>query len=614
MKLLYKITIVLVLITTAGVGLFFNFQEEGKDSFGVERVKNMTLNVDCPLEFEDGRAEANPDGSCFQKEDGLPLGELYGLKERYGLVFGFLRLTTEKEEDFLIVVDQSGLVAKRKLTGKPNQLHFDRETIQIKPNDDQYGLIGNDLIILEEETKKLDSAKYGLSLKIPENWEYEEKDDGYRFYHPEVENYFLTVDFQGNLVKKEFPEGRFYREEMGLIEDSIEVNSFEELPDYRLFRDNLNNYLEVDTVSGSILYKGDERRKFNVLASGDPKEWNGTPSGLYEILSKEGLRFSTESEVYMPFSMRIYGKYLIHGEAYYPSGVPYTSAVSGGCVRVRNEEMTNLYDLIEVGLPVLSITHKKDDFQLKEADLVQKPDPEAESYLIVDLDSGKIFDAKDYQKEIKITDLTKLMTAIVTTEQMGVKREITAQDYMLGEDETNANIEAGQSFRLIDLLAPLLVESSDNAARVLSHYVGRDNTLRYMQEKADSIGMGSSRFTNSVGDNGNISTAQDLYYLLYYLHNTRKPILDITKAGWVPHINYEVFKGLKNKNVFYEREDFLGGMFEVNEGGHNGIFLFEKELGGEKRDLAFIMLNVPTEKSLVRDINNLQEWLSKSFN
>ena len=609
MKLFYKIAIILMLTVSTGIGLFFTIETEEDPEFGVESVKDMRLDFDCPIQFKDGRA-VNLEEYCPQQ--GIEAAEIYNLKERYGLVFGFLELVRGERNNFLVIIDESGIVTKREIKEKPQTLSFDRETILV--DSARYGFVEGRLIKLKEERKQINSAKYGISVEIPVNWEHKKEADGYKFYHPEAENYFFKVTFKGELKEKEFPEGSFYREKMQFTE-TAKVNTFEDLPDYRFFRSDLDDYLEINTVTGEINYhKNDQIHRFDVLASGDPAEWNGTPSGLYRILSKEGLRFSTESEVYMPFSMRIYGKYLIHGEAYFPSGAPYTSAVSGGCVRVRNEEMTNLYDLVEASTPVLSITHEKSDFEIKETNPVQKPDIEADNYLLVDLDSGKIFDGKNYDQEVTITHLTKLMTAIVTTEQMGVKTPLTARDYMLGEDDTNAKIKPGQSFRLVDLLAPLLVESSDNAARVLSHYLGRDNTFDYIQEKAKAIGMKESRFEDTVGVKESTTTPKDLYYLLYYLKNTRKPILDITKAGHVPHINYEVFKGLKNKNVFYEREDFSGGLFEVGEKGHSGAFLFEKELGGEKRDLAIIMINVPTERSLVRDIDNLKEWLEKSFN
>lgn len=615
MKRISQILIIVLLLVTAAVGVYLNLEEE-EVPFGVDYVKNMKIDVYCPVQFNNGHFSS----SSFQEEcpgsgvDDLS-ARLFNLKEVGGRVFGVLERETEDLEWFLIGVNEDGVFAMKKVDDKPEGLIYEDNLFKLKPQGSEYLLVNDDFIEINRNHRSLSSPKYGFSIKIPENWSYKKEGGRYTFFNPEVDDYYLEIDLSDFSVNYVLPQDIPYSLEMKAIESSLKFNRIDNFSDYRFFRDGLEDYLEVNTVTEEIVYhQGEERHQFSVLASGDFKTWNGTPSGLYELISKEGLRFSTESEVYMPFSMRLYGKYLIHGEAYYPSGLPYTSAVSGGCVRVRNEEMADLYDLVEAGIPVLSITHEKETFSVYESQLNKKPTPEAESFLVVDIDSGKVFSGKNFNKLINVDDLSKLMKAIVTTEQLGVTTPITARDYMLGKDDTNADIRAGMTYRLVDLLAPLLVEHSDNAARVISHYVGRDNTISYMRQKADSLGMKDTHFGNIFNNEDSITTAEDLYYLLYYLTTTRRPILEITKSGWVPHINYEAFHGLKSQNVFYDRDYFSGGFFEVNEDGlHNGIFLFDIDMD-ESREVAFIMLGVPTEAQLIEDIENLKSWLEKSFN
>ncbi len=616
-KVILKILIALSIVITAGIGVFFYLEEE--IPFGTEAVKNSKLDIYCPLQFSEGEINIrNLSDFCPEVSKKSLSANLYGLEKIDGKVYGLLEKDLDGEVSFSIIgiSEKEGIFIQRKLDEKPKNFTYEKNRFKIHPQEKEYEIGGNQFIKIINETKELTSSKYQFSIEIPINWEYEKRKNSYLFFHPEVGDYFIEIDIANQKVDFKIPDNISYGSQVKGIKESLKFTNFKNLPDYHSFREGKENYLKINTVKGDIVYYEDEEEyTFSVLASGDPEGWNGTPSGFYNLISKEGLRFSTESEVFMPFSMRLYGKYLIHGEAYFPSGFPYTSPVSGGCVRVRNQEMEKLYNLMESGLPIVSITHEKKPFEVQEIGLHLKPEISAESFLVVDINSGKILSGKNYEELRKIADLTKIMTAIIAVEQMGVTTPITARDYMLGKDDSNAGISSGRPFRLVDLLAPLLVESSDNAARVLSHYVGRDNTLDYMREKADSIGMKDTYFADSFGVDFSEATAKDLYYLLYYLTNTRKPILDITRGAWVPYINYNIFQGLKNKNIFYGDDNFVGGMFEINEKDlHNGAFLFNEKLNEEKRELAFIILGVPTEAHLVEDIKNLKNWIRITFN
>ena len=613
-KRIFQTLVIILLLSTAVVGFHLNNEQE-EVSFDIEYVRNMKLDLYCPVQFDDGYfSNDNFEEECPESGIDSLSAKLLNLKEIDGQVFGILERDMENVEWFLIGVDKDGFFAKKELSEKPEKLIYEDQVFRLGLEGVEYLYLDDDFMQVKREYKNLNSPKYDFSIKIPKNWSYEKSDKKYTFSNSEIDEYYFQIDLNNLSVNYSLPDGVPYDLEMEKIKEHLVFNKSNNFADYRFFKEDLEDYLEVNTVTGEIIHHEDgERNEFSVLASGDFETWNGTPSGLYNLISKEGLRFSTESEVYMPYSMRLYGKYLIHGEAYYPSGIPYTSAVSGGCIRVRNEEMADLYDLVEAGVPVLSITHQKEAFNAYEQKLTEKPNPEAKSFLVVDIDSGKVLDGKNNDEFVNVTDISKLMKAIVTTEQLGVTTPITARDYMLGEDNTNADIRANRTYRLVDLLAPLLVEHSDNAARVISHYVGRDNTIDYMRQKADSIGMKDTYFGNIFDDEDSVTTANDLYYLLYYLTTTRRPILEITKSGWVPHINYEVFHGLKSQNVFYNRKNFSGGFFEVNEKGfHNGLFLFEIEMN-EPREVAFIMLGVPTEAQLIEDVDNLKKWLQKSF-
>ncbi len=597
--------------------LFFVFfplfiEESSREVFNQTFIENTEFPFFCGIQLEKGRFQTDNLAEHCQ-DDSLETASLEAIllkssvKDDLGVAF--LKLTIdEKERYFIFALNHDNFLANREIEKDIYDLKIEEGKIVL--NDSIYRIIDGRLEEIVEEKKELIFPGGQFSLRIPENWEVKRNEKEYHFYHREAEPsaVLLSSSLDFELINDE------YRREFEEIKRSFTPFEIKNMADYRFFTDDLDHYLEVNTVNGKINYfeNGVNKESFNILASGDPNNWNATPSGMYQILSKEGLRFSTESSVYMPFSMRIYGKYLIHGEAYFPSGVPYVSEVSGGCVRVRNEEMVHLYEKVEPELPVVVISHENEKFTPYQ-DNFEPFDSNFESLLVVDIDSGHVLFGKKAKEKRVANAINSIMTSMVAVENMGSTRRITVREYMLGADRFNL-IVPGRSFRLIDLISPALIENSDPAIRILSHYLGRDNTLSLMNEKAASIGMKDTEifFFPETGYKS-ISTASDLYYLAYYLKNSRKPLLDISRGVWVPNINYGVFPGLQNKNIFYGLDNFSGGQVDSGEDGYSGFFIFDLEINQEERKVAITFSGAENRDEVRREIINIKEWLERAF-
>ena len=117
------------------------------------------------------------------------------------------------------------------------------------------------------------------------------------------------------------------------------------------------DFLEVNfpDMEVRIYKKGALEKQAPILARGDSEAWGGTPAGLYKVITGYISAFSVVSEVYMPYSLHFYGIYYIHGEPYYPGGGLLISDISGGCVRLSNNDAKDIYELSEKGMPVLVI-------------------------------------------------------------------------------------------------------------------------------------------------------------------------------------------------------------------------------------------------------------------
>lgn len=619
---LFKLIIIFILLIILGSVLFFNLNN--KEYFSKTEqwsIKNATIDLYCPVPFKNGTALIE-DLSAFCEDENLPSDKLKAKITQVGMtdnaVLGIVKSQIEEMPvQFKLVAanEKNGYLANLELDTYPDKISINEDIIEINVEGkiERYRLICNHFEPFVKEEKKFADPEYGFLIAIPKNWEKERVGNIIHFFHPasgHVHRIYLDLrDFS-----LQASENNPYDWEFDLIKESLEVFDLCYLPDYRKMKKGLENYLEINTVEDIIkFYDNNQVFSFDILAAGNPHGWEGTPGGLYHILSKEGLRFSTESDVYMPFSVRIYGKYLLHGEAYYPSGIPYTSDISGGCVRVRNQEMKDLYGLLEKGLPILSITHQNEEFPIENTVLTEFPTIVARSFLVVDMDSGKVFASKNSNEVWPIGSITQMMTAIVATEQMGITTSLTVKDYMIEED--NSEFRDGQEVRMIDLLVPVLAGSSNDATRVLTYYLGRDNTLNYMQNKAKSIGMGKTTFVETTGvDRDNLSTAKDLYYLSYYLLNTRIPLLNISRGAWAPQINYQAFPDVRNRNIFYADSSFIGGKTGHHPAiGYSGFFIFDVGLAGQERKISFIVLGAPSTEQLSTNVLNLKEWLINSY-
>jgi len=131
------------------------------------------------------------------------------------------------------------------------------------------------------------------------------------------------------------------------------------------------DFLEVNLSLMKVrLYKeGKPIRVASILTIGDPQNWGGSAAGLYKILDGHKLSFSVVSDVYMPWALHYYGKYYIHGEPYYPGGRKLISSVSGGCIRLKDKDARDIYELSELNMPVLVVAKEKDQYQFENKNL-----------------------------------------------------------------------------------------------------------------------------------------------------------------------------------------------------------------------------------------------------
>ncbi|MDD5050249.1 MAG: serine hydrolase [Candidatus Pacebacteria bacterium] len=168
---------------------------------------------------------------------------------------------------------------------------------------------------------------------------------------------------------------------------------------------------------------------------------------------------------------------------------------------------------------------------------LSKPDVSALEYFSILLDAqGKqtILAEKNKNMPVPIASITKLMTAVIASEELPADRNITVPASALAGKGSAGEIKAGETFSLNDLLSILLLPSDNDTAELLAQTVGEEKFINLMNKKAQEIGMTHTKYVNAMGlDNGtaidsNQSTAEDLSKLAIYIIKNHPKILAIT--------------------------------------------------------------------------------------
>ena len=150
------------------------------------------------------------------------------------------------------------------------------------------------------------------------------------------------------------------------------------------------------------------------------------------------------------------------------------------------------------------------------------PQLSADSYMLVDYDSGQVLAEKDADKQVEPASLTKMMTAYVVSQE--VERGTVAwDDEVIISEKAQAMegsrmfIEAGKDVRLWDLLKGLIIQSgNDSSVAVAEHIAGsEDGFVSLMNQTAEELGMTSTNYVNASGlpHPEHYTTANDLAVL-----------------------------------------------------------------------------------------------------
>ncbi|MBP9816524.1 MAG: L,D-transpeptidase family protein [Candidatus Pacebacteria bacterium] len=359
------------------------------------------------------------------------------------------------------------------------------------------------------------------------------------------------------------------------------------------FIDKKSDLVEADlsTMTLNVYKAGELALTVPIKTKGREGSWWETPAGLYSIQTKEDSHFSSFGRVYQPYSMAFQGNFFIHGWPYYPGGEPVASTYSGGCIRLADEDAKRVFDMVDVGTPVLVFEHDFSSDQFSYADL-NRDSLSAGSYLAADIKNNEVFFSKTPKKQVPIASITKLMTALIATEYLNLDTVTTVPREAIVYTSL-PRLRAGQEISIYQLLFPLLTESSNEAAETIARHYGRESFVAHMNEKAKAIGMTDTTFVDPSGASAeNVSTAEDLFMLAKYVYNNRSFVFNIT-SGDLKGSAYgaSVFTDLRNLNHLITSKYFIGGKVgQTLAAKETDLIVLEIPIGSTTRPIVLVVL------------------------
>jgi len=132
----------------------------------------------------------------------------------------------------------------------------------------------------------------------------------------------------------------------------------------------------------------------------------------------------------------------------------------------------------------------------------------AGSYIVTDLTQKKPPFVYNADRLLPIASLTKLITAVVAAKTFEPDDRISITPQIIATYGNTASFRNGETFRAADLLYPLLMVSSNDAAEAFARTAGRTQFLRDMNDFTQSIGAYRTHFSDPSGlSPDNVSTA-----------------------------------------------------------------------------------------------------------
>ena len=238
------------------------------------------------------------------------------------------------------------------------------------------------------------------------------------------------------------------------------------------------------------------------------------------------------------------------------------------------------------------------------ADIKPEFDFAVKSVCLIEAKTGTVLYENDSDVRYMPASVTKVMTLLLVFEaidggKIKLTDEVTASSHAAEMGGTQIYLKPGETMTVEELIKAVAIPSANDAAVALAEYVAgsEDEFVRQMNEKAKTLGLENTNFTNCTGlfdDENHYTTAYDIAIMSRELIKHEK-IFDFTTV-WLDSLRdgaftlantnkmlrtYNGMKGLKTGFTKASKYCFSG----VAE--RNGMTLIVTVMGADTSDIRF---------------------------
>lgn len=262
----------------------------------------------------------------------------------------------------------------------------------------------------------------------------------------------------------------------------------------------------------------------------------------------------------------------------------------------------------------------KEEISNASADPIKEPKLNSRYAIVLDRNSKAILYSKDANKRVPMASTTKIMTAIVLLENLGVNNNLTLNTQIEVCKEAGAingsrlGLKSGDKVTINDLLYGLMLCSGNDAAIQIAVSIGGsvEGFVELMNKKAEELGLKDSHFVTPHGLDmpEHYTTAYELALIADYALNIEK-ISEVVKTK-----TYTVAINGNSKTITNTNEllGYLNGVNGVKTGFTNGAGrCLVTSVSRNGFNIITVVLGADTKKFRTKDSISLIEYTYSNY-
>ncbi len=239
------------------------------------------------------------------------------------------------------------------------------------------------------------------------------------------------------------------------------------------------------------------------------------------------------------------------------------------------------------------------------------PEFTADSYILMDFDSGVTLAELNPDQHVEPASITKLMTAYLVDKALAAGDISLTDEVIISEKAWRMKgskmfIEVGKKISVEALIKGMVIQSGNDATVALAEHVAGSEIafVEYMNHQAAQLGMNNTQFSNSTGwpDRDHYSTARDIAILSQAIIRDYPESYRYYKEKEYTYNDIRQF----NRNRLLWRDDSVDGL----KTGHTeaaGYCLASSAKKGEMR-LISVVLGTKSDKARTRNSQTLLNY------